>query len=59
MRHAQHESKHIELDVQDGRVTLKGAVESWAEKKAILGAARHTAGVRSVEDLLRIEPRRT
>lgn len=59
VRHAQHESKHIALDVQDGRVTLKGTVESWAEKKAILGAASHTAGVRSVEDLLRIEPRST
>jgi len=55
-RHVHRETKHIKLDVQDGRVTLSGVVPTWAEKKAILGAARQTPGVRSVEDLLKVEP---
>ena len=39
-----------------GTVTLTGAVRSWAEKRAALGAARVAPGVRSVEDHLDINP---
>jgi osmotically-inducible protein OsmY len=39
--------------VRDGEVDLRGPVESWAEREAILGAARYTPGVKKVEDHLR------
>ena len=54
-RHAEREAKHIDVAVHDGRVTVSGAVHSWEEKQAVLGAARGTLGVRQVEDRLRIE----
>lgn len=54
MRHAHREAMHLSLDVHDGRVTVAGVVPSLAEKRAVLGAARQTPGVRFVEDLLRI-----
>jgi osmotically-inducible protein OsmY len=54
-RHVAREAERIELDVQDGRVTLSGVVRSWAEREAAVGAVRGTPGVRKVEDHLRIE----
>lgn len=56
VRHAHREAMHLKLDVYDGRVTVAGVVPSLAEKRAVLGAARQTPGVRFVEDLLRIGP---
>jgi len=44
-RHAEHEAKRIQVLVSDGKVTLSGAVDSWTEKQAVLGAARGTLGV--------------
>jgi len=35
---------------------LSGIVHSWAERRAVIGAAKGTFGVRNVEDHLRIEP---
>lgn len=55
-RQAGREAKHIQLEVQDGRVTLSGVVHSWHERKAVIGAARGTPGVRLVDDHLRLEP---
>jgi osmotically-inducible protein OsmY len=37
-------------------VTLTGAVKSWDEKKAILGAVSHAPGVTAVRDHLLIAP---
>ncbi len=54
VRHAHREAMHLTLEVHDGRVTVAGVVPTLAEKRAVLGAARQTRGVRSVEDLLRI-----
>lgn len=54
-RYAEREAARIALDVQDGRVGLSGVVHSWAERQAVLSAARGTAGVRNVDDHLRIE----
>jgi osmotically-inducible protein OsmY len=56
-RHAEREAMRVGLDVQDGRVILSGVVHSWTEKETVLGAARGTPGVRTVDDRLRIEPR--
>lgn len=55
-RQAEREAERIRISVEDGRVSLSGRVRSWAEKRAILGAARYAHGVRDVEDHLRIEP---
>jgi len=54
-RHAEHEAKRIQVLVSDGKVTLSGAVDSWTEKQAVLGAARGTLGVYDIEDQVRIE----
>ena len=50
------EAREIHIDVQDGRVRLSGVVHSWAEKKAVIAAARGASGVRRVDNDLRIEP---
>jgi osmotically-inducible protein OsmY len=55
-RQAEREARRINLDVKEGRVSLSGTVHSWAEKEAVIGAARGTPGVRRVEDHLRIAP---
>ncbi len=55
-RQAEREARSIDLDAQDGRVSVSGVVRSWAEKEAVFGAAKGTPGVRNVDDHLRIEP---
>lgn len=55
-RQAEREADRIRLEVRDGHVTLNGTVHSWAERRAVVGAARGTRGVRSVETNLRVEP---
>jgi osmotically-inducible protein OsmY len=54
-RRADREASHLDLTVKDGIVSVTGAVSTWAEKKAVLGAARGTPGVRTVEDNVRIQ----
>jgi osmotically-inducible protein OsmY len=55
-RQAEREASSIDLNVQDGRVSVSGVVHSWAEKRAVIGAAKGTPGVCNVDDHLRIEP---
>jgi osmotically-inducible protein OsmY len=55
-RSAEHEVKHIQVQVSDGVVTLTGRVRSYAEKRAVMGAVSHAPGVHTVTDHLRIEP---
>jgi osmotically-inducible protein OsmY len=55
-RQAERSAGRVQLEVNDGRVSLSGVVHSWAEKRAAIGAAIGTPGVRQVEDHLRIEP---
>jgi osmotically-inducible protein OsmY len=45
-----HLAEYIEVSVADGAVTLVGPVESWAERDALLNAARKTPGVERVVD---------
>jgi osmotically-inducible protein OsmY len=54
-RRAEREAKRIKVTVSEGTVTLTGSVNSWLERQAVLGAARSSPGVRSVEDHLRVE----
>ncbi len=55
-RRAEREAERIHVSVTGGTVKLTGDVHTWHEKKAVLGAVGHAAGVRSVEDYLRISP---
>lgn len=55
-RRLARELSHIQVEVKEGRAILSGSVPSWAERRAAVGAATATPGVRSVEDRLRIEP---
>jgi osmotically-inducible protein OsmY len=51
-RRAERHAHDITVGVQDGVVKLTGPVNSWAERRAMVGAARGTAGVQAVEDEL-------
>ncbi len=55
-RRADREASRIRVNVDEGEVTLTGAVNSWDEKKAILGSISHTPGVTAVRDHLFIDP---
>jgi osmotically-inducible protein OsmY len=55
-RQAQRDSQRVSLLIHDGHVKLLGTVRTWAARQAVLGAAKGTPGVRSVEDQLRIDP---
>ena len=54
MRAAEHEMNQIEVDVQGSQVTLSGVVRSFAEMKAVEGAAWGAPGVTEVKDNLRV-----
>lgn len=54
-RRSEREAQAIKIDVEDGTVKVSGAVHSWVEREAVLGATRGTPGVRKVEESLRIE----
>jgi osmotically-inducible protein OsmY len=52
---ADRRADRITVQVDEGEVTLSGAVNSWDEKKAIIGAVSHTPGVRAVNDNLFVD----
>ena len=51
-RQAEREAQRIDVDLHDGTLTLTGKVSSWREKRAVIGAAGHAPGVKSLEDHL-------
>lgn len=53
-RHAEREMHKLQIDIENGRVTLHGDVQSWREREAVVGAVTGTRGVKSVVDHLRI-----
>ena len=55
-RRAERESRDLQVMVRDGKVTLTGHVQSWREKRAVIGAASHAPGVRAIEDHVRVNP---
>ena len=54
VRQAVREAQHLEIDVKEGRVTLRGNVHSWHERDAAQGAAWAAPGVRAVVNELRV-----
>jgi len=54
-RHAEHEAKHIEVVVNGSVVTLRGHVDSWAERTAAYGAAWSAPGVLSVVNEIKVQ----
>ena len=53
-RQAAREARHIDIDVADGVVTLRGKVHSVAEHRAAIGTARAARGVVRVVDGMEI-----
>lgn len=53
-RQAKREAGHLDIACDDGRVVLTGAVHSWAEREAAVGAAGAIPGVRDVVDHLQV-----
>ena len=50
-RHARREAQRIAVDVEGGVVTLRGTVESLADRQAVVGTAYAARGVSRVVDL--------
>jgi osmotically-inducible protein OsmY len=57
-RRAEREADRITVIAAEGTVTLRGVVDTWLEKRAVLGAAGHAPGVRHVVDEIRVDPYR-
>jgi len=53
-RRAEREAERVAVNVEGDTVVLTGEVGSWTERRAVVGAARGTTGVRRVDDRLRI-----
>jgi osmotically-inducible protein OsmY len=54
-RRAEREAKRLSVTVADGVVTLKGTVDSWAERNAIERLAYYSPGVRQLKNEIRID----
>lgn len=54
-RHAEREAKHIEVIVNGSAVTLRGNMDSWAERAAAYGAAWSAPGVLSVVNEIKVQ----
>jgi osmotically-inducible protein OsmY len=55
-RRAERQAEGMRVEVDNGIVKLTGSVHSWRDKRAVVGAAAHAPGVKSIEDHLRIDP---
>lgn len=53
-RHAQREARHIEVVVAGSTVTLRGTVDSWADREAATGAAWAAPGITMVVNELKV-----
>lgn len=54
-RHAEREAKQIEVAVNGALVTLRGTVDSWAERTAAAGAAWSAPGISNVINEIRVQ----
>lgn len=55
-RHAEREAKNIEVMVNGSTVTLRGRVDSWAERAAVQGAVWAAPGISAVVNELAVGP---
>jgi osmotically-inducible protein OsmY len=53
-RRAEREAGQVAVNVEGDTVVLTGRVSSWGERRAVVGAARGTLGVRRVDDRLEV-----
>jgi osmotically-inducible protein OsmY len=51
-RRADRKAERVAVAVDGDTVVLTGSVSSWTERRAVVGAARGTPGVRRVDDRL-------
>ena len=56
-QHGEIDASEIEVQVQDGEVTLTGTVEDRWQKRAVEDALEQISGVRDVHNRLRVQPR--
>jgi len=54
-RQVERELKHMDIEVDGGKVTLRGKVNSWHERDAAQGVAWSAPGVRTVINELSVE----
>lgn len=54
-RRADREAQRLRISVNGDMVTLDGVVHSWAERVAVVGAVKGTAGVGAIADRLQVE----
>ncbi|PZQ77828.1 MAG: ornithine aminotransferase [Variovorax paradoxus] len=54
VRTAQTDAEHISVEVNDGRVTLKGTVRAWVERQEAERAAWRAPGVVSVDNRITV-----
>jgi len=55
-RQAGREADRIAVSFDGGMLVVSGEARSWAEKRAIIGAATGVPGVRMVQDQIRVVP---
>lgn len=55
-RRAEREAKRISISTDDGVVTLRGKVDSWAERASVAQLAAFAPGVKSVVNEITVDP---